>query len=341
MRNPNNYGCVVFLGKHRRKPYATRITIGYDPDGKQLFKYLGYYEKRQDAIIALAEYNQKPYNVDGRNKTFAEVYDLAKGMAFRQASPQKLASYAAAYKNCSKLHNIKISQIHTAELQSVIDRCTSRSKSSLNNIKIIFHTVFKYAMQNDFIDKDYSEYVIIDNVTEKKDKNIFTDEEIAILWQHSDNFYCKLALILIYTGFRITELLTLPCENIYLEKGYMQHGLKTKNGKDRIVPIHPHIKPFISEFMKNNTALLVTDPVTYIPLTSNRIRPYYTDALNSLPIDHGFHECRHTTASLLNRYGAKELSIKKILGHSSQDLTKDVYTHVTLEELTEAINLIP
>ncbi len=203
------------------------------------------------------------------------------------------------------------------------------------------HAVFRYAVQNDFIDKDYSKFVIIDNTTQKKDKSIFTDTEITALWQHTDNFYVKLALILIYTGFRITELLTLPVTSIYLDKGYIRHGLKTKNGKDRIVPIHPRIIPFIVEFMQNNTDHLITDPLSHKKLTAGHIRSPFKQTLCELSMEHGFHECRHTTASLLNRYGAKELSIKKILSHSSQDLTKDVYTHVTVDELITAINLIP
>ena len=343
MKNPNNYGGIVNLGKRRRKPFAVRITAGYTEEGKQIYKYLGYYERRQDAIIALAEYNRKPYSIDGRNKTFAEVYDLAKRMAFREASPQKIASYAAAFKKCQRLHQIKISQIHSAELQEVLDNCDVRSKSTLNNIKIIFHTVFKYAVQNDYIDKDYSQYVIIDNTAQKKDKSIFTDAEIETLWANSSDFCCKIALILIYTGFRISELLTLRPESVNLEDGYFRHGMKTKNGRDRIVPIHPRIRSFVCEFMENNTPYLISNPDrnSRKPLTSGSLRPLFSSSLAALGISHSFHECRHTTASLLNRYGAKELSIKRILGHSAGDLTKDVYTHVTLQELTAAINLIP
>lgn len=49
------------------------------------------------------------------------------------------------------------------------------------------------------------------------------------------------------------------------------------------------------------------------------------------------HECRHTFASLMNSANANKLCIKRIMGHSSQDITDDVYTHKTIEELIAAI----
>ena len=39
MRNPNGYGSVVKLSGKRRKPFAVRITIGWDNNGKQKYKY--------------------------------------------------------------------------------------------------------------------------------------------------------------------------------------------------------------------------------------------------------------------------------------------------------------
>lgn len=45
MRNPNSYGQIIKLGGQRRRPFAVRITTGWTADGKQVQKYLGYYEK--------------------------------------------------------------------------------------------------------------------------------------------------------------------------------------------------------------------------------------------------------------------------------------------------------
>ena len=57
-------------------------------------------------------------------------------------------------------------------------------------------------------------------------------------------------------------------------------------------------------------------------------------------MEHKPHDARHTFASLMDSAGANKLCIKRIIGHSSQDITEDIYTHKTLEELIEAIDLI-
>lgn len=58
--------------------------------------------------------------------------------------------------------------------------------------------------------------------------------------------------------------------------------------------------------------------------------------------EHHIHDSRHTTISLLNSAGANKSCIKKIVGHSTggNDVTEGVYTHKTVEELLETINLI-
>lgn len=50
MRLPNGYGSITKLSGKRRKPYAVKVTKEWTDDGKQVQKYLGYYESRAKAI---------------------------------------------------------------------------------------------------------------------------------------------------------------------------------------------------------------------------------------------------------------------------------------------------
>ena len=58
MRLPNGYGAVIKLGGKRRKPFAARVTVGYEeigqkngvPQVRQKVKYIGYFEKRKYAV---------------------------------------------------------------------------------------------------------------------------------------------------------------------------------------------------------------------------------------------------------------------------------------------------
>ena len=159
------------------------------------------------------------------------------------------------------------------------------------------------------------------------------------MWQNTDDFYIKFALVLIYTGFRINELLQIKIENVDLENESIRGGLKTKAGKNRLVPIHKRIKPFIEEMYLSDNIYLYDNNgkvFKYIDIRNNFIK-----SLSKIGIKHNLHECRHTTATLLDKYGTNPVTIKKILGHSTQDLTSSVYIHKNLEELKKAINLIP
>ena len=56
--------------------------------------------------------------------------------------------------------------------------------------------------------------------------------------------------------------------------------------------------------------------------------------------EHHPHDGRHTCATLLDNAEIALKTIKLILGHSSADVTERVYTHKTIRQLIEAINLI-
>lgn len=46
MRRGNCDGSIFKLKGRRRRPYAVRVTVGWTDDGKQKYKYIGYYEKK-------------------------------------------------------------------------------------------------------------------------------------------------------------------------------------------------------------------------------------------------------------------------------------------------------
>ena len=62
--------------------------------------------------------------------------------------------------------------------------------------------------------------------------------------------------------------------------------------------------------------------------------------MTRLELDHRLHDCRHTFATLMDNAGANKVSIKRIMGHASTDITDKVYTHKDIEELKKAIDLI-
>lgn len=80
MKLANGMGSVYKLSGRRRKPWVARKTKGWDIDEKtgktkQLYMTIGYFPTRQEALTALINYNENPYDIEINNITFEEVYD--------------------------------------------------------------------------------------------------------------------------------------------------------------------------------------------------------------------------------------------------------------------------
>lgn len=342
MRNPNGYGSVFRLSGKRRKPYGVRKTAGWDNNGKQLYRNIGYYRTRAEAMQALAEFNANPYDIEVSTITFAEVYEKWSAEKFDKISHSNVNGYIASYKIAESLHNMKFVDIRTAHLQSIIDNC-DKGYGSLRKIKVLFNQLYKYAMANDIVNKDYSKYVELGKNNSESTKKPFTDEEIKLLWDNVDRLdYIDTILIMIYSGLRPSELIKIKTKNVDIENTIMRGGIKTSAGKNRIIPINHKILPFVKNRLK-----LAKESEYLIPNNDGKQMSYFTyydckfkPIMEQLQLNHKPHECRHTFATLMDNAGANKVCIQRIMGHASKDVTDKVYTHKDVNELKKAIELI-
>lgn len=313
-------------------------------NGKQIYMYLGYYENYQKAMIALCEYNSSPYDITRETITFERVYQLWSKEHFKKVSDSSIERYSNAYKKyCKSLYKMRFKDIRLSHLQGVIDD-SGMAHPTRASIKTLFNVLFTYAMKNDIVEKDYAQYVDVGQREGKINRKPFTQEEIQKIFDNVDKIdYMDTILIMIYTGLRVGELLDLKIKNIHLDERYMIGGFKTQAGTDRIIPINKKIEPFIRRYYEKNKDkeyLIINSlgrPFTY----SNYRREKWDNMMEKLEFEeHRPHDCRHTFATLMDNANANKLATKRIIGHSSPDITDKVYTHKTLEDLIEAIDLI-
>ena len=192
MRLPNGFGNVSKLPGKRRKPWRARKTIGWDVNEaaltvKQKYLTIGYYETRQEAIQALAQYNSNPFDIKS-DITFAEVYEKWSERKFEEVSRSNVNGYQASYKLCSAIYDVQFVDLKLSHLQGVVDS-SGKNYPTLKKLRILFNQLFDYAVQNEIIGKDRHivEYLKIGDPV-KSDKHYrFTNEEINIMWRWSDN----------------------------------------------------------------------------------------------------------------------------------------------------------
>ena len=340
MRNPNGYGSVVELNGKRRKPFAVRITIGWDNNGKQKYKYLGTFATKKEAEHHLVHYNENPYNIEIQSITFLEVYEKWKNEKFETVGHSAQLGYIAAFKKSEPLHSIKFVDLKASHLQEIVLNPDVKYGTK-RKIKVLFNQLYNYAMKNDIVSKDYSKYIDIGKNTEENDRRPFTSEEIERLWELvKEHEWIDTILIMIYTGFRIGELLEIKNSDVDLENRIVKGGLKTEVGKDRIVPIHSKIIDFIKERMNPENEYLIVNSKGEQMKYNNYCREKFEPLMEQLGMKHKPHDTRHTFATLLSNAESNKTSIKKLIGHNSYTTTEKFYTHKDIEELRKAVEKI-
>lgn len=357
MRNPSGYGCVKKLSGNRRKPYCVipyqpaktnkkkcreEIQFLKDYISEDLFKavekeYLeskaipvtrqnqkpiGYYATRKEALIALAEYNRNPYDLDKANTTFEQIYNKLYEEKYSKMKKNTKYVRTVAFKKFTQLHTTKIRDINLASMQSIIDDNKELSISTQQNMITLCREIFSFACKNDLAEKDYSQFLEVSSEKKPKGKTAFSPEEIQLLWDSLDVPFADSVVILLYTGLRISELLAIKKEDVHFdEKWIMVEGTKTANAK-RIVPIHPSISELIKSRLEMNSAYLVGYPDKKITYAHYKDRFY--ELCSTLNLDHTIHETRHSFATYSINMDKTIRAF--IIGHSNKNITDDTYT---------------
>ena len=339
MRNPNGYGSIIKMSGKRRRPYAVRVTAGWAADGKQIYRFLSYHASKSEAIIALAEYNKAPYDLDANNITFAEIYERYANENTFADSMVKLNK--TCFNHSKPLHDIVYKNLRKAHFQGVIN--TLETTTAKANVASFFRKLGNYALENDIIHKDYAQFVVTPSKNRKTKKTPFLAEEVKLFWDHIGNVNAEIMLMLCYSGMRVSELLTLKKDQIKLEENYIITGSKTEAGKDRYIPIHPRIKPILEKHMDNKTEWAIANrfgdkPIRYDSFHAKRWSKLkqqlqFRDELT-------IHSTRHFFVSELHKLGADKIAVQKIVGHKGDDITDDTYTHISNQLLHETVLLL-
>ena len=182
-------------------------------------------------------------------------------------------------------------------------------------------------MKRDIIGKDYFRYWDIPPSTSRS-KGALNDLQLAKLEELARAGFpgASEAMVLCYTGLRISEFLSLtPFAYRSEDGGYLQCGVKSAAGRHRIIPIHPKISAYVQQWLSAEKGM-----------SSDRYRiSVFTPVVEQLGIPEATpHWCRHTFATLLSRAGVDEIKAKASLGIPSNVTT---YIHPTPADLAKEV----
>lgn len=337
MKNPNGYGTVYKLSGKRRKPWTARKTVGWNDKGQPMYLFIGYYKTRAEAQTALGAYNANPYEFN--NITLEELYE--KWLESSDAKKLKegtLTTYRAGWKLASTIKHMPVNEIKLDHYEDAAE-ITGSPRSVVKTYKSLLGKLIQFGIKHEMVNSsrlDVVHYIDLMKFPQGKKVNRvpFSVDAIEKLWQHTDEWDVRFVLCMIYTGLRIGEISELLKTDVNLEEGYLTvKDSKTPAGI-RTVPIVDDVLPFFK-----------TDSMTYAfektlgKTISLGSRTNIFNHIEELTGEHHTpHETRHTLITMMAETDTPLRIIKRIVGHKNDNVTEDVYTHLSMDKLKESID---
>lgn len=340
-KRANGTGTVYKLSGRRRKPWVAIVTTGWSLDGdhaKQDRYVLGTFRTRNEALNALADYTRLPFQTDNANITFEDLYHRWYNKVSRDMNPGTLKNHQGAYSHLKPLRDLQYKTITVSQVEELLKQYGYDAQNRM--IALIRH-LDKEANKLDIPIKNIGQGLSRSKAPVRKEKHIFSEDEIDTLWQHSDDHWCQIILIYLYMGWRNRELISMKKSNVDIENWTMQGGNKTAAGKNRIVPIHSRIREIVKGLYDN-----APDGGTIIHYRGREpswkyVYQNFQRTMESFGMVHIVHETRHTFRTRLINAGGNRSIIDKLCGHSPKGSVGDiVYTHITIDQMRETIELL-
>lgn len=319
MKRGNHTGCVKKLSGKRRKPWAVITSEGYDEQGRQIRKYRGYFETKKAALLFLEGANSRP---DESDMTVSEAWEGWQRVY--QGSKNTIGAYKSGYKRLAKLKDTRLRDLTLAMMQEAVDT-PPRTYATCRMVKKVLSVILDYGFSHDACPasrRELLQYIVLpERQTKEKSTKRFTDDEIQDVIDRE----CVLAVVLLFTGLRLHELMGLSPDDIDLE-GQELHIRKSKTPAGvRSVPIPDRLIPWLKRYLQSGAVGRSKEW-----LYRNMWNPYDIN-------NHVRHDCRHTYISILTESGTDERLVKALCGHAG-GVTADVYTHYTNSVKLDAVN---
>jgi site-specific recombinase XerD len=206
----------------------------------------------------------------------------------------------------------------------------------------ILRSFYNFAVKQEFI--AYNVAIHVDPVkVQQKERTFLSEEEFKELISVIEHRLIRVLITTLFmTGLRIKEALDLTLEDVDLKAKVIRvkHG---KGNKSRLIPISNKLLPVLKEYI--NTVRPQCESNRFFAtkvsgqLSASMANKTLKQAVDKLGWNKKVtcHVLRHSFASHLVRHNVNIVRVQKLLGHSSLKTTS-IYTHATLQELTEAVN---
>lgn len=314
-----------YKGKTIKKRADGRWWARYYKDGKQLSVYGKTEEECLQNLKKALKGNKTP------PKAKATLFGdwLEKWLKLYKEPRQKASTFYQTKRYAAKLtefYRQPIDQITTLQLQTFL--LAEEKPRNREHLFDVLRDCFNKAVKNDLIAKNPCDNVELPRHKAKEALALTREEEARFVDQCKKNPYGMQFLLCLYQGLRIgeTQLLTMD------DFDFQRRTLKIdKNLNDLYQPDTPKSSTSIRTLplFQRTIDALQTLPFK-MAKSDKQIYSHFRNMCDAAGISKDFtvHGLRHTFATRCAESGIAPNTTKKWLGHSTVDLTLNVYTHV-------------
>ena len=336
------------------------------------FKTMKEAKQAERNLLFDVEENGLPSNQsDGfQDPTFEELAQLWLENYKTTVKPSTFENVKSKVEKMTEEHfkELKLKKITVAYCQKVVIEL-SKTYVLYNHYLSVINRIFKYAVLMDILDSNPFDKVIKPKSRQTQRKgNFLTKEELKEFLKLAKtatlSYFFPLVHLMSYTGLRQGEALALKWSDIDFEnkkitvnktaarikeKQTLQTP-KTKNSK-RVISIDPNTLSILKSWKKDQIKIYFKNGKHFegdenFIFTNQRaewvhihnfiryFKRFVTDHKLKPITPHGL---RHTHASLLFSAGVEPKNISDRLGHSTVQITLDLYTHITEEQRTDTV----
>jgi len=376
-------------GSISKRPDGTwwaRITVGKDADGKQ--KRRAFYGKTRKEVqekltAALNEVNNGTYieptrmTVEQWMNTWLKEYNrnVVKASTFYR-------NYMTIQKHVMpKLGIYKLRELRKDMIQKFVNQLLDEGYKA-STVSVIYsklHTALQQAYEDELIQKNPATGVKMPPVI-KESKKVLTPKQQKIFIEKAklrDDDYGYLYILLIATGLRIGEALSLTWDDIDFKEQSLSVNktkaiVKDVYNKDsqsvgttlpktrtsiRKIPLLPSVismlkkleqeretrkhkfnNKYLSDF-EEKRLIFCTYKGTYLEATraGRHLKTMLKDCGIQDVENYGLHSLRHTFATRGLEQGVELKVMQEFLGHTKINMTADIYTHVLSDKKNESM----
>ena len=333
----NKTGSVYRL-KNGMWQAAVTVAVWHDEDGKiRQKRKCRNFVKKSDAVLALTDMIREAGDIEqAKDMTLRELWEIySRSKDYDALSQSQSMKMRIAWGRWKDLEFRGIRTLTVADIEDCLEANTE-SYYPARDMKVCLSHLYEIAVKREIVQTKKTDYADIPFEAPKAKRECWTQEEVDALWKdyEAGNAFTAYIIIMCYAGLRYGELATIPLGSIDLKENRMQWGIKTEAGIDRVIPIHPRIKPLIERLTeKRKERLLEMNEDNFYAAYWKVIA---RTGLRQLPP----HTCRHYFFSRMTAAGVQGGIIAEVGGHANYLTTLKNYVRVPFEDKLKAVSAI-